>query len=286
VTARRWAATVLGVATSSTLALGCGGGAPLLYPAHTLPQGSVSLAAGSSGRVALAGLASAEQDLENAVAVSGGAVTDDERAGFVRGALTRFAVAPGVAPFAAARVGLGQQNEAGLSYLGRGLRLDGRHAFEWPNVALSVGLAGSGSLTRAGDKPARAVEGQDQGLRSVDVTSLSGYGVELPVLVGYRSSADVVLLWAGLRAGLELDEFDAVLVTSPDEPYGTSGSATRYWAGGLIGFAIGLKPVQVRVELDAAYESVHGNLVTGGGELTADVAGLSLTPAMAISAKF
>jgi hypothetical protein len=286
VTAARWAAAALGVAMSSSLGLGCGGGAPLLYPAHTLPHSSVSFAVGSSGRVALGGLASAEDDLENAAAVGGGAVTDEERAGFVRGALTRFAVAPGVAPFAAARVGLGQHNEAGLSYLGRGLRLDGRHAFEWPSVALSVGLAGTGVLSRAGDKPARGVEGQDFGLRSVDVTSLSGYGFELPVVVGYRSSADVVLLWAGLRAGVERDAFDLVLVVTPDEQLGTSGSATRYWAGGLIGFAIGLKPIQVRVELDAAYESVHGNLVTGGGELTADVAGLSLTPAMAISAKF
>jgi hypothetical protein len=286
VTAARWAGAVLGVAMSSSLGLGCGGGAPLLYPAHTLPGSSVSFAAGSSGRVALGGLASAEDELDKAAAVRGGAVTDEERAGFVRGALARFAVAPGVAPFAAARVGLGQHNEAGLSYLGRGLRLDGRHAFEWPNLALSVGLAGTGALSRAGDKPARTVEGEDAGLRSVDVTSLSGYGFELPVVVGYRSSADVVLLWAGLRAGVERDEFDVVLVETPDEQFGSSGSATRYWAGGLIGFGIGLKPIQVRVELDAAYESVHGNLITGGGELTADVAGLSLTPAMAISAKF
>jgi len=66
----------------------------------------------------------------------------------------------------------------------------------------------------------------------------------------------------------------------------SSGDATRYWAGGLLGFAIGLHPIQVRAELDLAYESVSGNLDLGEGEVPAHVSGLSLTPAMAISAKF
>lgn len=268
------------------LLVGCGGGGPLLYPAHSLPESAVSFAAGSSGRVSLGGLSSAEDELDGARALGGGAVTAQERAGFVKGALSRFAVAPGVAPFVAARVGLGGHNEAGLSYLGRALRLDARHAFEWPSVALSVGLAGTGALSRAGDKPDRSVAGENAGLRSVELTSLGGYGAELPVLLGYRSSADVVLAWVGLRAGVERDTFDAVLVLAPDEPFGTSGSANRFWGGGLLGFAIGLPPIQVRAELDAAYESVHGNLLIGGGELTGDVAGWSLTPAMAISAKF
>jgi hypothetical protein len=277
--------TLLGAALLSS-STGCGGGAPLLYPAHTLPQSSVSFAAGTSGHVSLGGLAAAEDDLKAAAAVGGGAVTSEERAGFVRGALARFAVAPGVAPFVAARAGLGHHSEAGFSYLGRAVRLDARRAFEWPKVALSLGLAGTGALSRAGDKPTREVAGQDAGLRSVEVTSLRGYGFELPVVFGYRSSADVVLLWAGVRGGMERDSFDLVLVETPDEQFGTSGSAMRYWGGALVGFAVGLSPIQVRVELDAAYQSIHGNLLTGGGELTAEVAGWALTPAMAISAKF
>jgi hypothetical protein len=204
----------------------------------------------------------------------------------VEGAIARFAMAPGVAPFAAARVGLGEHNEAGLSYSGRALRLDGRHAFEWPNVALSVGVAGIGALSRAGDKPDRDVAGPDAGFRSVDITSLGGYGVELPLLFGYRSSADVVMLWAGLRGGLERDTFDVVLVEAPDEQFASSGAALRFWGGGLVGFAVGLPPIQVRTELAAAYESAQGHLLTGTGELKVDVAGWSLTPALAISAKF
>jgi hypothetical protein len=280
---------VLGVALAC-LATACGGGAPLLYPAHTLPRSSVSFAAGTSGHVSFGRLAAAEDDLAEAAAVGGGAVTSEERTAFVRGALARFAVAPGVAPFVAARAGLGHHTEVGLSYLGRALRLDARRAFEWPNLALSLGLAGSGALSRFRDTPTRTLEGPGSALRSVDVTSLRGYGLELPVLFGYRSDADVVLLWAGVRGGAEHDTFSVVLVETGnqagDKQFGTSAAATRYWVGGLVGFAIGLSPIQVRVELDAAYEHIQGHLLTGGGELTAEVAGLSLTPAMAISAKF
>lgn len=278
------------VALSAAL-VGCGGGGPLLHPAHTLKNGDVAFTAGTSGRFALGGLHRAERQLDDSVTLQGGATTPDERAGFVRGALARFAVAPGVAPFAAARVGLGEQNEAGLAWTGRGVRLDGRHAFEWRSYALSLGLAATGALARPGDLPDQHVDDADvvrgdAGLRSAELTSLSGYGLELPLLFGYRSDADVVQLWAGLRAGFERDSFQLRLVESPDSAIGSSGNATRFWGGGLVGFSVGLAPVEVRVELNAAYESARGKLRTRGGDLSGDVAGLSLTPAMGISAKF
>lgn len=266
--------------------LGCGGGGPLLHPAHTLPEGAMTFAAGTSGKLALGGLARGEERLQAAAATPGGATTAEERRGFVQGALVRFAAAPGVAPFAAARVGLGNHNEAGLSYSGRSLRLDGRHAFEWESVAFSVGLAGAGVLARAGDRPKDGPSGPDRGLRTAELTSVRGYGLELPLMFGYRSSADVVMLWAGLRGGFERDSFDALLVDSPDEQLATSGAASRFWAGGLVGFAVGLPPIQVRTEVNVAYETVDGYLLTGGGELEGDVAGWSLTPGLAISAKF
>ncbi len=266
--------------------LGCGGGAPLLYPAHTLPEGSVTFAAGTSGKLVLGGLARGEEKLQAAAATRGGATTADERRGFVQGALVRFAAAPGVAPFAAARVGLGHHNEAGLSYSGRSLRVDGRHAFEWQSVALSLGIAGMGVLARAGDRPANELMDASGGLRSAEVTSLRGYAVELPVVFGYRSSADVVMLWAGLRGGFERDGFDVRLVASPDEQFATSGAASRFWGGGLVGFAVGLPPIQVRTEVNVAYETAQGYLLTGASKLEGDVAGWSLTPGLAISAKF
>lgn len=268
---------------------GCGGGAPLLHPAHTLPEGDVTFAAGTSGHFALGDLGRADRRLDEASSIPGGARTGAERTDFVQGALVRFAVAPGVAPFVGARVGLGSHNEAGLSYFGRGVRLDARHAFEWPSVALSLGAAVSGALSRAGDRPTRRLSdetGSDAGLRAIELTSLRGYGCELPVLFGYRSDADVVKLWAGIRAGLERDLFDVSLVESPDVALATEGDALRIYGGGLVGFSVGLSPIEVRVEVDAAYQAVHGNIVTLDGELEGDVSGLSLTPAMAISGKF
>lgn len=277
------------LALVALLLTACGGGAPLLHPAHTLSEGDVSFAAGTSGRFAFGGLHDAERRLDDAAGIPGGATTDAEREGFIKGAVARFAVAPGVAPFVAGRVGLGNHNEAGLTYTGRGVRLDGRHAFEWPKLALSIGAAATGALARPGQQPTDHVgdmPGADTGLRTVTLTSLSGYGVELPVLFGYRSDADVVRAWAGLRAGLERDHFDLALVEAPDTPLGTTGQATRYWGGGLVGFSVGLSPIEVRVEIDAAYESARGRLRLYEGDLSGSVAGWSLTPAMAISAKF
>lgn len=274
------------LALGAGLLSACGGGGPLLHPAHTLPEGDVSFAVGTSGRFALGGLHRAEADLDGAAAIPGGARTDRERQAFTNGALSQVAVAPGVAPFVAARAGLGHHNEAGLTYTGRGGRLDGRHAFEWPSLALSVGGAALGTFAQLGDQPQPPPPGSGAGLRTLSLRSVSGYGLELPVLFGYRSSADVVKLWTGLRAGFEHDGFKASVIEAPDSPATANGNATRFWGGGLVGFSVGLAPVEVRVELDAAYESARGKLFTSAGERTGDVAGWSLTPAMAISAKF
>ena len=267
---------------------GCAGGMPLLHPAHTLPEGEVSVAAGSSGQFALGALHRADRRLEAAAGTPGGATSPSDVNGFVQGALTRIAVAPGVAPFVAARVGLGKHNEAGISYTGRSFRIDGRHAFEWPSLALSVGGIATGALSRPGDEPERRVgdePGAATGFRTLELSSLNGYGVELPVLFGYRSDADVVKLWTGLRAGVERDAANLSIVVAPDAPFATDGTATRVWGGGLVGFSVGLAPIEVRVEVDAAYQSLHGSMLTSGGQVSANVAGWSLTPAMAISAK-
>jgi hypothetical protein len=280
------------VRAGSRLALGavllsaCGGGGPLLHPAHTLAEGDVTFAAGTSGRFTLGGLRGAEKDLDGAAAIPGGARSDTELQGFTNGSLSAVAVAPGVAPFLAARVGLGHHNEAGLAYTGRGARLDGRHAFEWPNLAISVGGAALGAFAAPNDEANPPPPGSGTALRAFTLRSVGGYGFELPVLFGYRSDADVVTLWTGLRAGFERDAFGASVIESPDTDASAEGKATRFWGGGLVGFSVGLAPIEVRVEVDAAYESLHGELVTGGRELTGKVAGWSLTPAMAISAKF
>lgn len=279
------------VALPAVLALtGCGGGAPLLHPAHTLTQGEVTFAAGTSEHLALGGLQHARDGLDEADATPAGAYTPAARKAFVEGAVARFAMAPGVAPFVAGRAGLGSHNEAGFTYVGRGARIDGRHAFEWPKLALSVGLGATGTFGRPGDLPRdRATEQlvPDSGFRSISLSSISGYGLELPVVFGYRSDADVVRLWAGVRAGFERDTFSASLLELDEKkPLAVNGDATRFWGGGLVGFSVGLAPIEVRVEVDAAYERAHGSLEAHDGKVTGDVAGWSLTPAMAICSKF
>lgn len=276
-----------GVALLS-LAAGCGGGGPLLHPAHVLPSGDVSFAAGSSGRFGLGGLHRAERRLDESAAIPGGATTPEEQANFAKGAIARFAVAPGVAPFVAARVGLEGTNEAGISYTGRGVRIDGRHAFQWKSYALSLGLGAAGAMGRPASQPDERVEDMSgrSGLRSVSLASVSGYGLDVPVLFGWRSDADVVQLWAGLRGGVERDHFLINLLEDGSAVFGSEGDATRFWGGGLVGFSVGLAPIEVRVEVNAAYENARGTLRTRGGDVSGNVAGLSLTPAMGISAKF
>jgi hypothetical protein len=279
-------ASALRLALGAALLPACGGGSPLLHPAHTLPAGDVTFAAGTSGRFTLGGLRRAHTDLDRAAELPGGARSDEERQGFTKGSLSAVAVAPGVAPFIAARVGLGSHNEAGLAYTGRGARLDARHAFEWPKLAISVGGAALGTFADSGRQPQPSPEGSGFGLRALSLRSVSGYGFELPALFGYRSDADVVKLWTGLRAGFARYGYNATVIETPDQPASAHGKATHFWGGGLVGFSVGLAPIEVRAEVNAAYESVNGELVTSGDELTGDVAGWSLTPAMAISAKF
>ena len=57
---------------------------------------------------------------------------------------------------------------------------------------------------------------------------------------------------------------------------------TRWYAGGLLGLAVGLDPVWVGVQFDAAYTSVSGSVTTDDAtdplDLTVEATGVTLTP--------
>lgn len=248
---------------------GCGGGLPLLHPAQTLPAGEVRAIGGVSANVAVGSVA---DDLRGAREI---ATRGDPGAGsvpYAKGALVAAVVAPGLAPFVAARVGVGHQFEGGIGYTGRSVRGDLRRSFEKKtengNVALSVGVALSAPLY-----------GRQSGsdLPNVDLKALHGYGGDIPVLVGFRSSGGLYQLWAGGRFGVEHDIVSSITSEPTDLPGPTRLEATRVWGGGVVGLATGFRHIHVAIELDAAYQSVTGTYAGA----SATVKGFSLSPASA-----
>lgn len=256
---------------------GCGGGLPLLHPARTLPQAEVRAFAGFSDNVAVGSFSTALRAAINEAAAnssSPGAPGTDVT--YAQGALALASVAPGISPVAGARVGLGEQFEAGLEYTGRAIRADARRSFELGgHWSLSAGAAGSAALF-----------GQQSGtsLPNVDIGALHGWGADVPVTVGYESDGGIYMLWAGARAGWE--HIDVTGLAS--EPGGTLGSppislsADRWWTGGLLGLAVGFRHVHVAAELDVSYADVEGEY----NETHATLRGATVAPAAALWWRF
>lgn len=252
--------------------LGCAGGSPLLHPARTLPAGDVRAQAGLSARFAAGGLSTAAAAARDEAAtqpiVPSTAGNDTT---YAKGALVAAAVAPGMAPFVGARVGVGSAFEGGLAYTGRGVRIDLRRGFALSDETdLSIGLGLSAPFY-----------GRDPGsLPNVDLSKLRGYGGDVPLLVGWESMAGLYKVWAGLRGGYEHVSIENV--SSDPRPGVPAGGipldADRFYGGGVVGLSVGFRAVHVALELQAAYESVHG---TYDGT-TGTVSGVALTPATAL----
>jgi hypothetical protein len=238
---------------------GCGGGAPLLHPAHVLAPGEAMVGAGLSGQVALEAL-----HAPVATASKQSSVQD-------------LAIGPGLAPWGAGRMGLASSNEAGLTYSGRDLRLDFRHAFVFGKAALSVGLGASAIMAaRPGDNNASGVYGG---------------GADIPVLIGWRSAAGLYSFWFGPRGGfqilggrIQLGD-DASAMPSIYDIHGK-----HFYAGLTAGARVGFRHVHLAVELNASYHAADGTFspsIMGMGTAGAsNVQQLSLTPAGALEVTF
>jgi len=188
--------------------------------------------------------------------------------------MVNAAMAPAVAPWASGRVGFDNQMEAGLAYTGRSVRVDGRHAFEWERVALSVGLGGS--VVLAGATEDRAAQST-----YVKLEQQRGCGLDLPVLVGWQDRTGIVTLWTGPRGGFEKLAAD---VAFPTENPAKSGdlSATRWYVGPTAGFAVGFRHVHAAAEMSAYYQTVHGTALGAA----VSVRGVTLVPAAALKVTF
>jgi len=144
-------------------------------------------------------------------------------------------------------------------------------------VALAVfGVAGSAALY--GHQEGSALE-------NVSLNQLHGWGADVPVLVGYESDGGLYMLWAGARAGGEHVDINDVTSEPKAVTLGTPPialSATRFWGGGLLGFAVGFRHIHVAFELDVAYATITGDY----NDTHVTVSGLSLAPATALWWRF
>ena len=243
---------------------GCGGGSPLLHGAQVLGPGETTFGAGASAQIAALNRVTA---LEGAS--SSGGPSSAVRASRV---LEDLGFGAGVAPWVGARIGIEGQNEAGLAYTGRSVRLDFRHAFQlggrW---ALSVGAGGSAIIPR--------LQGEGQS----DQGSAYGPGVDVPVVIG-RDFADIYSVWLGPRAGYDhlRGSLSSLLVEPgvPEESLELEGD--HFWAGGLVGVKVGFRGIHVALEVDAAWHHGQGTL----GDESASFDQVSITPAGALIVAF
>jgi hypothetical protein len=260
-------ASGLGASLLSLLVPACGGGVPLLHPAHPLAPGKTAFAVGVSDRFALG---DEKKALDYAQQRPPGAPPGGPR--YARGVVVALAEGPAVAPYVSARVGIPGSNEAGLSYSGQAVRADVRHAFEWEQSALSAGLGFTGR--GFGESPLD--------LPGTDLDRAHGFGVDLPLLYGYRTDADLISVWAGLRGSL--DHWSGDVALDELQPYKLS--ANRLAVGPVLGLAIGLPPLWVAAELEVDYAHITGSVARPGSGSDANVDGLSVRPAGALIAKF
>jgi hypothetical protein len=271
----------------------CGGGAPLLHPAHVLPLNTVSFGAGVSGQFA-SDAAEARIDAGRLAATQ--SLSDPQIAKrYAEGVLSQALLAPGLSPWVGARVGLPWRTEAGLTYTGRNIRLDGRHMLALGEVwALSFGV-GASALFLSPDSPDSDTPATDgsPGEAAFDL-SASGWGADIPVVVGYEAVNGFLDVWAGARAGFERINGD-IRPSGGDPSVRIEAEGQRWWGGALAGFSLGVAPLWLRFELATTFHQVTGQLT---GETlepdgapapdfgSVDVQGWSLSPSAAILGKF
>jgi len=267
----------LAAALGASALLGCGGAAPLLHPAQVLGPGDVRAMGGIAARTVAGGLGNELNAATNeAIAYQAAGETPQVDSTYAAGALVAAALAPDLSPIVGARVGVGGGYEGGLVYTGRGARADFRRAFPLGSKptawALSIGLG----------LDAAFVGRQTNQLEGVDGENLFGFGADVPVLVGWRSTAGLYYAWIGARVGYEHDVIHPPGSENPPTVAAAELEGDRFSVGGLLGLAIGFRHVHVALELEADYANVSGSF----GNVSARVDGLALTPASALWVDF
>jgi len=230
-----------------------------MHAAHALDAQEVTIGGGFSGTVAIHNSGGLSDSSSTTAA-------DDADQNLKQGAF-----APGLAPWVSGRLGIEGGFEAGLTYSGRAIRVDGRRAFDFGSTALSIGIGASGLLPKRND---------DYGLR------VGGFGGELPLLFGWRSQADVYAAWVGARGGVEVLRGQRDLEPDPLGPPGQALSEDLSgWhahAGGLLGFRVGFRYLFAVMELGMAMHWAEGDI----GDRSSAIGQLAVSPAGALIGRF
>ncbi|HEY6727747.1 MAG TPA: hypothetical protein VI197_27120 [Polyangiaceae bacterium] len=269
--------------------LGCGAGAPLLHPVHPLAPGKL---AGSSGVSAHFAPPDAQRAIDRTSRASVDERAQDEQAA-VDGALAQTLSAPGLAPWFSIRAGLVEAAEGGISYTGRRARADLRYAYVMDQTAFSVGAGATGIMPAIGaDPPTQAcddpelcpdpiVDDTHSEIPGVDTGSTSGWGLDLPLLVGWRSDPGIVAFWTGVRARFEQISGEIRYETGAG-PRTAHAEGDRWVFQGVVGFSVGIKPIWALFELSPAYERLSGNVNLESGVMGSRLEGFSFSPAIAL----
>lgn len=284
------AGAAIRLATIGGLLVGCGGAAPLLHPAHVLPVNTVSAGAGVSSVFASDAL---ERRIDRGRSAAGQPISDApvSRA-YAAGVLTRALVGPGTSPWVGARVGLPYESEAGLTYTGRSVRLDGRHVIPLGyDLAFSIGLGATALLPSLDSVPLPADTAAPPATAAEFQLDARGWGADLPVLIGYQRDDGFFDAWGGVRAGFEKISGKLRLVDADVTSPRIDAEGQRWWAGAVLGFSAGVPPLWLRFELATTFHELGGKL-TPGAPMSGisfddfEAAGWSLSPSGAIVGKF
>jgi hypothetical protein len=283
-------------AVAAVALAGCGGANPTLHPAHVLPAKRVATSAGFSHHFtpgdAQSSLDGAREALE-----AEPAATEDPDLTLARGALVAALSAPKLSPWLGARAGLGHAFEAGLGYTGKRVQVDLRRGFQDSKFAFSVGGALIGIPPEPGAQPSgegsavpTSVDADDT-LPGANVGDLRGFGFSVPVLAGYRAVPRMLDLWLGAHATYERASGSVGFRFADSSGFSSHLSASRYDAGVVLGFALGVAPVWLAAELGAGYEWYDADFARVGAGATGDpvratLGGAWLSPAAALCVEF
>jgi len=253
-----------------------------MHPAQPLPLGVTSVSAGA-GSHWIGGQARREIDTaQSQWATSQGG----PQSVMPSAALAAALWTPGVFPWVSMRLGLGSENEAGIAYTGQHARFDARHALGLGRWAMSLGLGATMGLMhmRAVDGDGTSTFESSESLTGLDTSNVRSIGVDLPFIVGWRSAADVARLWVGLRPSYD-HGFGNLILSNQSTSTTLGFRSDTLTVSALAGFAIGLRPLFVAMELGFGDARAHGTLLNSPSVATtnsASVSAYSFTPAAAL----